>query len=82
MKIIFQRGNKQASLILTASLFHLPRLVRVASAALNVVPGAVAETTGMFRLRTTITGPASFMNEALAAALSALYPSSRYTASR
>jgi len=54
----------------------------VASAALNVVPGAVAETTGMFRLRTTITGPASFMNEALAAALSALYPSSRYTASR
>jgi len=82
MKIICQQDSKQASLILTASLFRLPRLVRVVSAALSVVPGAMVETTGMFRLRTTITGPASFMNEALAAALSALYSSSRYTASR
>jgi len=82
MKIICPQGNKQASLILTASLFRLPRLARVVSAALSVVPGAVVETTGMFRMRTTTTGPASFINEALAAALSALYPSSRYTASR
>lgn len=68
MNITYEPGEARSALILTTHLLRLPRLVRVAGAALNAAPGAVADTTGLFRLRMTITGRTAVMPAALAAA--------------
>lgn len=68
MKITYITQGKQSVLIIRSGLLHLLKHARVAEAAINAAPGASVATSGVFWLRTVITGDTDDIYRARAAA--------------
>ncbi|WP_337022495.1 MULTISPECIES: hypothetical protein [unclassified Pantoea] len=68
MKITHIMHGEQSVLVIRSSLLHLLKHARVAGAALDAAPDAEVATTGVFWLKTVLTGKASDIEEARKAA--------------
>lgn len=68
MQISYVIHGTHSALIIKSCIFNLLKHARVAEAALKAVPDASVETSGVFFLRTVITGDSESMNAARIAA--------------
>lgn len=68
MKITYTADGEHSMLVIKSCLLRLLSHTRVASAAISAAPGATVTTTGLFCLKTVISGDTPAIFEARAAA--------------